>query len=305
MVKLKQKIKKTRLNVDIPSAITEFKAIMKEFRLKRDIYKILFRGKGLEFEKFRDFTPDDDASDIDWKTSARSPKLLVKQYKEERDLKIFFLIDVGNNMVFGSKNRLKCEFVTELTSAFAKLIMESNDRVGLFLFSDEIKHFIPPKSGERHFQFMVDLLTRPETYGGITNIDHALDYAMRYLDKSINSVILVSDFLNISRNTKKKIEILTHQFETIAIRVRDPLDLTLPIVEGEITLENPRSCEQVVINPKVARAQYEKYAREQAEIVENILKKSEADFLDLITGRSFAVSLATFLKERIEKRNKK
>jgi len=299
---MKQTIQKPRLNTDIPGAITEFKAIMKEFRLKKDIYRILFRGKGLEFESFRDFSPDDDASDIDWKTSSRAQKLVVKQYREERDLKIFFLVDIGSNMVFGSQNKLKCEFAAELTSAFANLILESNDRVGLFLFNDKATHFIPPKNGKKHFQLLVDLLTKTDTYGGVTNIDNALDFAMRYLNRSINSVILISDFLKISNETEKKISLLSHQFETVLIRVRDPLDLTLPSVEGEITLENPLTGEQVIVNPKVARADYEKFAREQAKVVEGIFKKSEADYLDLITSRSFAIPLALFLKERINKK---
>src|SRR3989344_6225949 len=139
---------KATLNVNIADAITEFQSVMKEFRLRKDIYRIIFRGKGLEFEAFRDFTPDDDASDIDWKTSSRARKLLVKQYKEERDLKIMFLIDVGSNMIFGSGQKLKCEYITELVAAFSKLIMDSSDKVGFFLFSDELKHYIKPKSGE-------------------------------------------------------------------------------------------------------------------------------------------------------------
>jgi uncharacterized protein (DUF58 family) len=297
-----QIIKQARLNTDIPSSITEFKSVMKEFRLKKDIYKILFRGKGLEFEAFRDFSPDDDASDIDWKTSSRARKLVVKQYKEERDLKVFFLIDVGNSMIFGSQKKLKCEFVAELVAAFTKLIMESNDRVGFFLFNNNVVHFIPPKIGERHFQFLVDLLTKASTYGGVTNIDNALDFAMRYLNRSINSVILISDFLKISGETEKRINLLSNQFETVIIRVRDPLDFTLPNVEGELALENPLTGEQVIINPKIAKADYERYAKEQAEVVESIFKKSQADSLDLVTDKSFAVPLAMFLKERLDKK---
>jgi len=161
MLPLKQPQKQQRrLNVDVVGAITEFQSVMKQFRLRKDIYKIIFRGKGLEFEAFRDFTPDDDASDIDWKTSSRARKLLVKQYKEERDLKIMFLIDVGNNMVFGSGQKLKCEYITELVAAFSRIILDNNDQVGFFLFSDKVKHFIPPRVGENHFQFFVDLLSR-------------------------------------------------------------------------------------------------------------------------------------------------
>jgi uncharacterized protein (DUF58 family) len=291
-----------RLNVDIASAISEFQEVMKEFRLRKDIYKILFRGKGLEFEAYRDFNPDDDASDIDWKASSRSQKLLVKQYKEERDLKMIFVVDVGSNMVFGSTERLKCEFITELVAAFSKIIMDNNDRIGFILYGDEVRHFIGPRLGEKHFQFFIDLLSRADTYGGASNIDKALDFAVTYLDKSINSVIWVSDFLKVDSETEKKLSLLSQKFETILVRVRDPLDITLPDIEGEVTIENPLTHEQVVVNPKVARKAYEAYAKEQARIVEGIFKKTMADYVDLVTDKGFAVPLAIFLKERLERR---
>lgn len=291
-----------RLNVDIPLAITEFKSVMKEFHLKKDIYKILFRGKGLEFEAFRDYGPDDDASYIDWKASSRAQKLLVKQYKEERDLKIVFIIDVGSNMVFGSQEKLKCEYIAEIVGAFSRLIMDEGDQVGFFIFSDKLKYFIKPKRGEKHFQFFVDVLSRASTYGGVTNIEGGIDFAMKYLDRSINSVIFISDFLKFGNQTERKINLLAHLFETIVIRVRDPLDFTLPNVEGEIAIENPESGEQVIVNPRVARASYEKYAHEQARFVQKSIEKSEADFLDLVTSKRFAVPLALFLKERVLKK---
>lgn len=294
------KFQPRKLNVDVPGAITEFQSVMKEFRLRKDIYKIIFRGKGLEFEAFRDFSPDDDASDIDWKTSSRARKLLVKQYKEERDLKIMFLIDVGSNMVFGSGEKLKCEYITELVAAFSRVILDNNDQVGFFLFSDKVKHFIPPRVGENHFQFFVDLLSRPDTYGGTTDLDMALDYSMQYISRGINSVILISDFLRVDSGTEKRLQSLASQFESIFIRVRDELDLTLPDVDGEIVLQDPLTKEQVIVNPKIARASYEAKAWEQAKIVREIFKKTEADYLDLVTDRSFAVPLALFLKERVE-----
>ncbi|MEK6925933.1 MAG: DUF58 domain-containing protein [Nanoarchaeota archaeon] len=299
---IQKNIPQKKLNVNVADAISEFQSVMKEFKLRKDIYRIIFRGKGLEFESYRDFSPDEDASDIDWKASSRAQKLLAKQYKEERDLKIMFLVDVGNNMVFGSGEKLKCEYVTELVAAFSKIILESNDRVGIYLFSDRVKYFISPKLGERHFQFMIDLLSTPKTYGGTTDIDLAIDYAMRYLTSSINSVILISDFLRISKDTEKAIDLLSNRFETVIIRVKDILDLTLPDVEGEIVVESPVNGEQIVVNPKVVKSSYEKYAFEQSKAVEDIFKNSEADYLDLLTNKSFAIPLAMFLKERLDRK---
>ena len=223
---------KRRLNVDIDGSVLEFKSMLKEFKLKRK--KVAFRGEGLEFDGYRDFSPDDDAGNIDWKSSLRAQKLLVKKYKEERDLKIMFLVDVGSNMVFGSTDKIKCEFATELVAAFTDLILNSEDRFGFFLFSDIINHFVDCKGGTKHFQFFVDILSNGLNYGGKTNLDQALDFATTYLDKSVSSVIIISDFLNITEKTEKKLSLLASKFETIIVQVRDPLDVTLPEIEGEV-----------------------------------------------------------------------
>jgi len=291
-----------KLNVDIAGSITELEAMLKEFRLKKIIYKLFFRGKGLEFDGYRDFAPDDDAERIDWKATARAQKTLVKQYIEERDLRIMFMIDIGDNMVFGSTDKIKCEFITELVAAFSKVMLNTDDRIGFVLFSSTITHFVDCKSGEKQFQIFVDTLSNGINYGGVSNLDQALDFSIDYFDNSISAVILVSDFLRITEETEKKLSLLSHRFETIAIRVRDPLDITLPDIEGEIILENPEANQQVIVNPKIAKRTYEKYAFEQGKIVEVMFRKSELDYLDLITDRSFAEPLVIFLKERIEGR---
>ena len=292
---------KRKLNADIPGGINDFESIMKTFRLKDQIFKILFRGKGLEFEGFRDFAPDDDASNIDWKTSARAQKLVVKQYKEERDLKIMFLIDVGSNMVFGSTPKLKCEYIAEMVGALAHLAVNSNDRIGFFFFSDKIQHYVEAQKGIDHFGFFMDLLLDISNYGGKTNLDGALDFAMEYFDKSISSVILISDFLNVTQETEKKLSLISSSFETILIKVKDPLDLTLPDIQGEIVLEDPSTGEQVIVNPKIAKVEYERYAYEQEQFVENMFSKIEADTIELVTSIYFAEPLALFLKERSSK----
>ncbi|MFH1642547.1 MAG: DUF58 domain-containing protein, partial [Nanoarchaeota archaeon] len=279
---------KGRLNVDIAGSISALEDMLKEFRMKKIIYKLFFRGRGLEFDGYRDFAPDDDAERIDWKASARAQKMLVKQYIEERDLKIMFMIDIGDNMVFGSTEKIKCEFITEFVTAFSKVMLNSNDRVGFVLFSDKVTHFVDCKTGERQLNLFIDTLSNGENYGGTTNLDMALNFAIDYFNNSISSVILVSDFLRITSETEKKLGLLSHKFETIAVRVRDPLDITLPNIEGEIILENPEANSQIIINPSVARKSYEKYAMEQGKMIEDIFKKSELDYLDLVTDTPFA-----------------
>ena len=143
-------IKKT-LNTDVQGRISELAAMMKEFLLKYKLYKILIRGKGLEFEAYRTFTPDDDANAIDWKASKRANSLLVKQFRDERNLKIMFVVDAGANMVFGSTKKIKCEYAAEVFTSFAYLILSSGDRVGCLLFKDKVGEYLKPSSGRKDY----------------------------------------------------------------------------------------------------------------------------------------------------------
>jgi len=291
-----------KLNVDIPRKVSEFEAAMQEFFIRRIVYRIVFRGKGLEFDSYRDFSPDDDASDIDWKASARANKMLVKQYVEERDLKIMFVVDVGENMVFGSQEKLKCEYAAEMIAALSHLILGSRDQVGFIFFNEKIIDIIMPEPGIKRFHLFADKLSNARIYNGGSNIEVALDYLINYLDESINSVILVSDFIKLNKNLSKKLNLVSTKFETMALMVKDPLDMTLPDINEEIVVEDPLTKEQMIVNPLIAKRTYEKNAIEKEKIVEDMFQTSNIDFLKLSTDESFVGHLANFLKGRLEKR---
>ncbi len=291
-----------RLNLDIVGNISEFELLIKEFLIRRIIYKTIFRGKGLEFEGYRDFAYDDDAADIDWKASTRANKLLIKQYTEERDLKIMFLVDISDNMLFGSTKKLKCEYAAELSATLAHLILNSNDKIGYVLFNDKAIKIILPEKGTKQFNMFVEDLSNPSVYGGISNIKKILEFLLDYLDNSINSVIIISDFIGVNKDISKTLNLFSSKFETIAIMVKDPLDKTMPKIKGEVVIEDPVTKEQIIVDPSVIGEIYEKNALEQEKIVKKIFFECGIEFLDLTTDKHFPFYLAEFLKERVEKR---
>ncbi len=291
-----------KLNIDIAGAISDFEAVAREFELKEKIYRILFRGKGLEFDSYREYAPDDDAGDIDWKASKRGSKLLVKRYKEERDLGIIFIVDVSESMVLGSGDKLKCEYAAELISAFAHLIINSNDKVGFVLFSDKVKEYVPPRKGMNQLYMFIDMLSNPDLYRGGSNIKNALKFSLNNLDGSVNSVIFVSDFIKMHQDSLRDLFLLSFRFETIGVMVKDILDKTLPDLDREIAIEDPSTGEQILINPRKTKNIYEKYALQQENIVKDMFRKSNIDLLQLMTNNSFVFPLAEFLRERIEKK---
>jgi uncharacterized protein (DUF58 family) len=289
------------LNLDIAGSVSEFELLIRKVLPKNILFQIVY-GKGVEFDGYRDFAPDEDSSNIDWKATVRSNRVLARKYIEERDLKFVFLIDVSDNMVFGSTKKLKCEYVAELVSALAHVILVSGDRVGFILFNNNIVRDIPLKFGERQFNTLTYELSNPLNYGGVCDFNSVLDKLLVRLDPSTSVIFLVSDFLSLEERNKKMFQSLAALFETIAIVVKDPLDVTLPLINKELVVEDPETMKKMIINPKIAKTSYEANASEQTRFMRSIFNDSQIDFVEFSTDEHFALNLAEFLKERSKRR---
>jgi len=289
---------KRRLNADIASSIAQLQAILKQFERKQKLYRLILQGKGLEFETYRNFTPDDDAAMIDWKASKRANKLLAKQFKEERDLKIMFLIDIGENMISGSTEKLKCEYAAEVSGALVHMIMHGGDKAGFIYFNNQILKYIRPSRGKKHFGQFLDDITNAENYHGSSDLKLALDFAFNYFPRSTASVIIISDFASFNEETKKSLLTVARKFETLMISVRDPTDKTLPDFSEEIVIEDSGTGQQMLVNPSIAKKIYEQQMIEKEKFLKQTCSKNGIDLLEVMTDKPFVPTLAAFLKER-------
>jgi uncharacterized protein (DUF58 family) len=287
-----------KLNLDIAGAVSELETLLKRVLPKNIIYKIVL-GKGLEFDGYRDYTQADDMSLIDWKASVRGKKTLIRKYIEERDLKFVFLIDVSDNMVFGSTEKLKCEYAAELSLALSHLILISGDRFGYVLYNDRVVSRRVPEIGKKQFEIFASELSNPSIYKGSSDLNVILNTLPEDLDRTTSMIFIISDFVKFDESHKRNLEILSSLFEVVAVIVRDPLDNHLPDTNKELVIEDPETKEKLLINPKIAAKIYEENAAKQLKIVKKIFRENDVDFLELSTEKDFAEEFAVFLKERI------
>src|SRR6476469_4232381 len=107
-------------------------------------YHSAFHGRGIEFSQVREYLPGDDIRAIDWNVTARSGVPHIKEFIEERDLTILVAVDVSGSMAFGSIDWRKIDIAAKLAAVFAFSAAQNSDRVGLLLFSDGVRTFLPP-----------------------------------------------------------------------------------------------------------------------------------------------------------------
>ena len=107
-----------------------------------------FKGRGMNFEELRDYTPGDEIRTIDWNSTAKLNRPVVKVFREDRELIFILVLDVSASDECGSVGQSKREFASEIASVLALSALKNNDKVGLFLFSDQIEKFIQPQKGQ-------------------------------------------------------------------------------------------------------------------------------------------------------------
>ncbi len=260
-------------------------------------YQSVFKGTGLEFADYRNYNPgSDDASMIDWKASKRVNELLIKEFIEERNLEVNFLVDVSSQMLTGSTKKLKAEYIAELISSLGRSILLAGDSVGMVLFSNKIVKNIPPQSGMKQFYSLTENLTKVSNYGGYSDIDKALDFIFKNGQEG-SLVILISDFVY-GINSEKNLKLVSKKFNLISIIVRDPVDIALPEGSGEVVVEDPYSGSTLLINPRKINKEYSRETSSQLTKVKNLIKKSGGDYLFLETNKPFIKEIIAFFKRR-------
>lgn len=263
-------------------------------------YESVFKGRGMEFDEVRPYQPGDDIRAIDWNVTARTGHPYVKQYVEERELTIFFLVDLSASGAFGSGQRLKNEVAAELCALLAFSAIKNNDKVGLIAFTDTVEMFIPPKKGTTHVLRLIrEILSFAPERGG-TNIAASLHLFGRITHKRAVA-FLVSDFID--RDFYRPMRIIARRHDLIAVSVTDPREQELPDA-GLIELEDAETGGRLLIdssNPAVRRA-FAAAASKRANELAGQFAAMGVDHIPLQTSQDYVLDLVRFFRMRERRR---
>ncbi len=261
-------------------------------------YSSIFKGKGLEFDGFRAYSEnDDDSGLIDWKASVRANELLVREFVEERNVNVFFLIDVGSTMQFGSIGKLKGEYVAEVALSLAYTILKTGDAVGFCLYSENDRCKYSFVSGPKQFYMFSESITNPRFYGGSFNFNRAAEFLLGFAKKG-DIVFLISDFINLKGDWKSSLNMIAGKFEAIGIMIRDVRDSKMPSGTGVVTIEDPVTGRQITMKSSNVKKRYEEYAKKQEAMVENAFLRAKQGFIKIYTNESFVEPITNFFNLR-------
>lgn len=267
-------------------------------------YASVFKGRGMDFDRVRNYVPGDDVRAIDWNVTARTGDPFVKLFTEERELTILLMIDVSASSDFGSVEDSKRELAAEAAGVLATSAIRNRDKVGLVLFSEKVELYIPPAKGRGHILRLIReaLFFQPEKRG--TNIGAALDFANKVISRRA-VVFLVSDFhpgapfIERLADLRKKLRITSRHHDVIAVAVNDPSEEELPDV-GLIRIEDPESGElrELDTGKRRVREAFRDGARDRRAKAAAAIRSTGVDLLEFTNGSNWLPALMNFFQNR-------
>ncbi len=175
-----------------------FRAVMKYKLLATDhrvselgIRKRPRRGEGLDFHQLREYRPGDPLRQIDWKVTSRLRRAISREYQDERDQQIVFLLDCGRKMHSRDDELSHFDHALNSVLLLAHVALRQGDAVGLLSFSGP-QRWLAPRKGNAHLNAILGSVYDLQTSTQASDyIRAAQELAQRVTKRAL--IVLVSN----------------------------------------------------------------------------------------------------------------
>ena len=240
-------------------------------------------GGGLEFSDYRQYQIGDDYRYIDWNLYSRLGQLFLKQFTEEREIIVYFLIDSSKSMAFGDPSKL--DFAKKIAGALGYIALTQLDRVGAGFYSDDIDREIKSGKGKdwvyKYFQFL-----NSGKAEGETDLNHALSmFSHKY--KKPGLVVILSDFMDEKGYQKGLRQLKENNWRVFVIQTLAREEMN-PDLEGELYLVDSETEQgkEVVVNQETL-SNYQQKLNEFCSNLSSFVGKYGIDYFRVSTEDNF------------------
>jgi len=264
-----------------------------------------FKGRGMEFDESRPYQPGDDPRNIDWRVTARSSEAYTKLFREERERPVLIITDLRSNMHFATQGCFKSVSAARAAALLAWAAHHRGDRLGGIVFGDTRHREIRPRLGRQAaLRYVHELVTHPDWRA--RNDQAAVDEeppltqamaAMRRVTHPGSLVIVISDFLGLSRNARSYLTGVARHNEVLAIMLSDPLERRLP-PPGRYRLVSHDREMAIDTFAKNARADYRHVFEDRLDVMEKFCHRYGIHLLHLSTDEDPIQALQQALGRR-------
>ncbi|MCX7880651.1 MAG: DUF58 domain-containing protein [Ignavibacteria bacterium] len=262
------------------------------------LHRSPYHGFSVEFAEHRPYNPGDEIKHLDWKVYARTDKFFVKRFQEETNLRSIIAIDKSASMNYTSgKNLTKFEYSAYLAASLAYLLMKQRDAVGLALYDESLKVYMPPRSKSSYIAEILKTIdqTQPSEKTGTAS-------ALNELAEKLNRrglIIIFSDFFDEPDSVLNALKHFRHKKnEVVAFQILDPQEVEFKF-SGSVIFKDMETTETIQTQPYQLRRAYRQTLDNFTFKIKKECFESNIDFNIVRTDEPYDKALRKYLTKRL------
>lgn len=215
----------------------DFELLKQKGRLKEiGLRRSRSRGLGREFESLREYN-DDDFRFIDWKSTARRGKLVVRNFEQERNQAVIVVLDLGRHMLGEVSGVAKVDHALDAALLLFHTAERAGDLVGLYAFNDSVQAYLSPKRGRAQVAAVLDAAYDLRAEAVQPNYAKAFTYlAQKWKRRSLVVVFTDAENSDQAEELASALNSIRRHHLLLVVRVKDSRieELTqLPVTERD------------------------------------------------------------------------
>ncbi|MEJ5284553.1 MAG: DUF58 domain-containing protein [Brevinematales bacterium] len=232
-------------------------------------------GNSPEFEEYKDYFPQDNPKDIDWKKYARTERLLTKQYESYSHIKIHFILDISNSMNYPDD---KFFYSKKFIALFSYLFLKEQNEIFLSCIGNSFINCIK-----------ITLDSIEEIFSGILS-ERIFNYEYLYNIKTMDINFLISD----GWWSKERESILKLLFEKKInfIHVLSNQEINIPY--NSILVDSEVNSEMTILSQETIKKYVEKIEERKKFFYERFVKNN-LFYFNIINNQPYYYSLKNLL----------
>lgn len=176
-------------------------------------------GLGTDFESVRDYQPDDDIRQVNWRATERLGRPMSNQYRLEQERSVVVAVDAGRLMAAPVAGGTRLDWAVDAAIAVAAVADELGDHSGAIAFGAEVvRRIAPRRRGARH---VVEALFDVEP----RSVDGDYERAFRAVGGGKRALVMVLTDLveeSAARPLIDAMPVLARRHVVVVASVRDP-----------------------------------------------------------------------------------
>lgn len=259
-------------------------------------HKSPYHGFSVEFAEHRAYGHGDETRHIDWKLYGKTDRYYIKRFEEETNLKTHILLDISESMQFASKDISKMTYGSYVAAALTHLMLSQKDGIGLILFDEKIRKFIPARASQSHSKTIMSALENIRS-GNDTKIRTTLDYMAERIKKR-GLIILISDLMD---DPEQVLIGLNHfrynKQEVIVFHLMDRQEKDFNFKE-RTQFKDMETGELITTDPWHIRSDYQNLINSIKKKYQSGCRKQKIDYVPLFTDQPLDIALNEYLNKR-------